>query len=190
MFLSITAEGLSKSVQNQVLTETTAMLEKLVLQFPDDTKLSNDLWEIRSKELKGWKLPLTFHITTLYVGKSNKIYETHKDWINYFLPNIDFPFSVCAVAYIPGGIMAGVTFPDRAKVNIDNKFPHMTMMTCNKFAPVMSNNLLTQMFDEGNPLEKFYSQERLMEMDSACRTSVWIKGMKYEAYLVPLHRVM
>jgi hypothetical protein len=190
MFLSITAEGHSKSVQHQVLTETTAMLEKLVLQFPDDTKLSNDLWEIRSKELKGWKLPQSFHITTLYVGKSKKIYETHQDWINNFLPNIDFPFSVCAVAYIPGGIMAGVTFPDRAKVNIDNKFPHMTMMTCNKFAPVMSNNLLTQMFDEDKPLEKFYSQERLMEMDSACRTSVWIKGLKHEAYLVPLHRVM
>ena len=75
MFLSLMAKDTDDfNCKTEVFSTTIDVLEKLVLQFPDDTKLSNDLWEIRSKELKGWKLPQSFHVTTLYVGRSKKNY--------------------------------------------------------------------------------------------------------------------
>jgi hypothetical protein len=75
-----------------------------------------------------------------------------------FVENQQFIIGLDAVIIVPGKIITGVTFPDRSKIMIENKFPHVTLM-CDEWDAVDSNALMTALFDDGRPLNQYYSTD-------------------------------
>ena len=125
----------------------------------------------------------------MFVGKNKRTYQDYENDIQEFVENVYFPFTVCALCYIPGGILTGVTFVDFKKVYVQNTYPHLTMMTC-KLPPVASNNLLHECFDEGKAFSKYYNREKIQTMEYPLKTNIFVGNEKRPAYLIPFKQIM
>jgi len=75
----------------------------------------------------------------LFLGGNKNKFRENEDIIMSFRKNEYFPFALSGLAYIPGGIFTGITFVDKNKLYVENKYAHMTMLT-NKYPPVASNS--------------------------------------------------
>ena len=58
-----------------------------------------------------------------------------------------------AVVYVPEKLVAGVCFPD---CDIENEFPHLTLMVSQGWAPVMSNSIIKATCGRGGVFEQAY----------------------------------
>lgn len=59
--------------------------------------------------------------------------------------------------YVPNKLIAGICFP---KTEVENKFPHLTLMVSQGWAPVLSNAVITATCEEGRPFENAYDAAR------------------------------
>jgi len=62
-------------------------------------------------------------------------------------------FGIRGVLYVPGRILTGIAF---LKADVENQFPHMTLMISQKFAAVTSNEVLKKTCDQGQPFHDSY----------------------------------
>ena len=62
---------------------------------------------------------------------------------------------VKALVYVPGKILTAICFPDK-NVEIENEFPHITLMIGDKWTPKMSNVILTALFSNTPKLKTWY----------------------------------
>ena len=63
------------------------------------------------------------------------------------------PVEIRAVIYVPEKLVAGVCFPD---CDIENEFPHLTLMVSQGWAPVMSNSIIKATCGRGGVFEQAY----------------------------------
>ena len=61
--------------------------------------------------------------------------------------------TIRAVVYIPDKIVAGICFPE---CDIENEFPHLTLMVSQGWAPVMSNAVIQATCGKNGPFEQAY----------------------------------
>lgn len=85
----------------------------------------------------GWVMPNSYHVTSLFIGGNKSKIKTPA--YEYFQEGKKVDVTIRAVVYIPGSLVAGITFPN---FEIENEFPHLTLMCSNKYKPVMSNALI------------------------------------------------
>jgi hypothetical protein len=64
---------------------------------------------------------------------------------------------VRAIIYVPDKLIAGVCFPD---FDIENEFPHVTMMVSEGWAPVLSNALIKETCSRGKAFYEAYEAAR------------------------------
>ena len=95
------------------------------------------------------------------------------------------------MVYVPERILTGICFP---KAEVQNTFPHLTIMTCNNWKPVHSNIVLEATCKDPEHFKYYYeelasSQESAEQMiKEACDFNVSLGRNKVEkvgrAYLI------
>jgi hypothetical protein len=108
-----------------------------------DPAISEDSNEFAQENLATWKWPEgSWHITTAFVGsEKNPSQEAFKT----FEENVNFPFRLKHVVYVPGKLIVGIVYLDDKLIKCENKFPHITLATKNA-PPKMSNDVLEALF--------------------------------------------
>lgn len=136
--------------------------------------------------LGGWKLPADHHVTTYFIGGAkakllNPLFE-------FFEDGKQVDVDVRAVVYIPGKIVAGVCFP---KIEMENEFPHVTMMVSEGWSPVLSNAVLQSTCGKNGAFAEAYEAARENILPAAkagvLTANITIKGKgSHEAVFVLL----
>ena len=97
-----------------------------------------------------WKQPNDYHVTQLFLGNranlNSPIYKNYKDGIAHDV-------KVNAIVYVPNRILTAVCFP---KAEIDNEFPHMTLMLGGKWGAVLSNSVLKATCNDPARFKDYY----------------------------------
>ena len=70
-----------------------------------------------------WKFPNTHHATTLFIG-GTKSKLKQKEY-EFFQEGKAVEVTIRAIIYVPERLVAGICFP---KTDIENDFPHITLM--------------------------------------------------------------
>ena len=102
-----------------------------------------------------WKLPNTHHVTSLYIGNQAK--KMSSDAFVYFKPNLAIDVTIRALIYVPEKIVAGICFP---KFDIENNYPHVTLMVSQNWSPRLSNELISATCGENGVFESVYDAAR------------------------------
>ena len=102
-----------------------------------------------------WKLPNTYHVTQLFIGgNKNKltspIYQNYKE-------GLEVEIEVRGVIYVPNRLMTAII---KTKADVENEFPHQTMVLSKTWTPVLSNTVLMQTC-RGNRVFKDFYQEMM-----------------------------
>ena len=84
-----------------------------------------------------WKFPNSHHVTTLFIGGNRAKLQTPQAEFHQEGKQVDV--KIRAVIYVPEKLVAGICFPD---CEIENEFPHMTLMVSSGWAPVLSNAVI------------------------------------------------
>ena len=116
-------------------------LIKTKLNLSNENKESNSIW----------KFTKTFHITTFFHYKN---YDRQSPILLGFEENREATVKVLGVAVVPNNIITLIVLTNELA---ENKFPHVTFMIGN-YKPVMSNNVMCALFDQGGPYEKEYQK--------------------------------
>jgi hypothetical protein len=84
-----------------------------------------------------WKMPASYHVTQLFIGGNKSKLES--PIFKNFRENKQVDIEVSGVIYVPGKILTAICFP---KADVENEFPHMTLMLGNGWAAKFSNDVL------------------------------------------------
>lgn len=101
-----------KDFKETVLTCSRQVLSTVNKQFyssidmGEKKTLEEDLNEIATRKLSGWKFPNSFHITTFWVGKEQQ--RTSSNFFTTFKEKIQFPFEITHIVYVPGYLICGI----------------------------------------------------------------------------------
>mmetsp|Transcript_17475 Transcript_17475/g.12494 ORF Transcript_17475/g.12494 Transcript_17475/m.12494 type:complete len:147 (-) Transcript_17475:143-583(-) len=98
-----------------------------------------------------WVMPNSYHVTSLFIGGNKSKLKTPA--YEYFQEGQKVDVVVRAVIYIPGSLVTGLVFP---KFEIENEFPHLTLMCSNKYKPVMSNAMIQATCGKGGAFYEDY----------------------------------
>jgi len=94
-------------------------------------------------------------VTTCFVGGNKK--KASSELVSSFKEGEAVEVDIRAVIYIPDEIIIGVTFP---KIQVENEFPHVTLMVSKKFKPVESSAVLQATCRKGGPFFEAYEAAR------------------------------
>ena len=152
-----------------------------VAQSDHDKVAETDFLEFQGGELKDWKWPNSHHITTFFVGKEKA--KTTDPIYKSFSENVNFPFKFKHILYVPGKIATAIVFVDKDKVQIENKFPHMTL-AFNAFSPKVSNDILNTIF--GGLLKSKYESGLELGSNQHYKLNPEIDGNSEDVYIYEL----
>ena len=138
------------------------------------------------KELKGEEpLPLqeySFvadpHVTTLFIGndKQKRLTESFKT----FRPGHKGEVNIVGYVIVPNKIITAICYPDQSVIKIENKFPHMTLMT-GKWKPKNSNDLFEALFGHKGKLKDNYVKK---DFEETMKITTKVGKDSVPAYLV------
>lgn len=146
------------------------------VQFcPDLAKIITD--DPQSYFLDNYHYPSTFHITTFYMGGDSS--KMSSPYYTSFKEGEKFDVKLDAIAFVPDHIITGITFPDRERIMIENRFPHVTLML-GDWSAVDSNAVMESLFDDDGPMNQYYSTDFFESMqpfyEKFTRTITYSKG--------------
>lgn len=95
--------------------------------------------QLKSNQFSGWKIPEQLHLTTKFFG--NKAKESD---LKDFNEGRSVGLLIDYLAYSPGKIICLKASLDTPDINVENKHPHITLLTC-KERPKYSSDLLAAM---------------------------------------------
>ena len=98
-----------------------------------------------------WKFPNSHHVTTLFIGGNRS--KLQKPQAEFHQEGKAVQVEIRAVIYVPEKLVAGICFPD---CEIENEFPHITLMVSQGWAPVMSNAIIQATCRAKGPFEQAY----------------------------------
>jgi hypothetical protein len=141
--------------------------------------VNDDVAEFLGEELKTWKWPETqHHLTTLYLGSDKA--KQNLDAYKQFEEGINHPIKLKHIVYVPGKIIIGVVFLNKALIKVENRFPHVTIALKNTEAN-LSNTILEAMFG-GIFLSKYESGLK-SGSDKVSSLNLNINGENLNAFL-------
>lgn len=80
-----------------------------------------------------------------------------KEQYEFFQEGQDVAVEVRAFIYVPDKLVAGICFP---QIEVENAFPHITLMVSDGWAPVLSNAVITATCGPGQPFHDAYEAAR------------------------------
>jgi hypothetical protein len=129
------------------------VFQRTFTQAGEPKKLIDDFkWMAKnSSGMDQWKFPNSHHLTTLFIGgNKQKVKSTP---FEAFKEGASCEIEIRAVVYVPGKLVAGIVFP---QTEVENEFPHVTLMVSQGWAPVLSNAVIKATCAEGKPFENAY----------------------------------
>lgn len=162
-----------------------AALRQVLDQGAEEEQVLADLKAITEKS-GGWAPVKEPHITTLFMGKKMPKDEVKRKQYQAFESEQPVPVIVHAVAYVPKGLVVGVTHMDRSKVPVDNAHDHITLMLSG-FSAKQSNTVLEEVFaGNGKLLASKLGQFADLPAKEVVRSRVTVNKQKHDAFLIKL----
>ena len=177
VFLGIFANDEEKA-KDLISGYVTSNLQWYFEQHPDDKGLEIDIKHLK----KEFKFPNSIHVTTLFLGGNKS--KTESVFFQKFQEGKPLVIEIEAVVFVPGKIICGICFFDSNDIQIENEYPHLTMMVSG-FQPKHSSDVLAALFKyHGSPLKGKYSQDYMRKQESIgdCFTNVRIDINKRQEY--------
>ena len=87
----------------------------------------------------------------------NKAYLNSPLYLNY-KEDVGYNIRVPAVIYVPGRLLIAIVFPKQADAEVNNKFPHMTLMRCGKLPGEIVNSVMMTTCKDYQKFEGSYYQ--------------------------------
>jgi len=117
------------------------------------------------------------HVTTLFIGNDKQKRAT--ECFKSFRPGHKTELSILGYVIVPNKIITAICFPDQSVIKIENKFPHMTLMT-GKWKPKNSNDLFEALFGSKGKLKENYLKKEFETM----KVTVKVLKDSVPAYIV------
>lgn len=141
-----------KYAQNTIENFIFSTLKWYIMKNPADKFIENDLKNFQ----KYYQYPKGFHITTLFIGGDKK--KLQSEYFKSFKEGISLNIEIEAIVYVPEKIICGICFFAENNIQIENAFPHLTMMF-GSWRPKNSNDVLEALFNNRkSPLYGMHSQ--------------------------------
>ncbi len=138
----------------------------------DNTKQNNII------EVNKMKYPKTFHITTAFGGK--KGFNQNSSAVKEFNLGKKVEFKILGLVVIPEKM---VITPIKAEFHTENIFAHFTTFI-GDLKPVQSNDILENLFSDGQEMENDYDDIIEGKSDECCKkVKVNIDGGEYDGYI-------
>ncbi len=145
----------SKSANKEIRHQVGEGLKEITENIEDaDPQIHNDLNNFENL----FKLPNdSYHITTLFIGGNpKKLNAKQAKQFENFKSNQKTFIKIDCIVYVPGFIVCGYC-SDTDGIEVDNKYPHVTLFLGNDAKAVESNNVLESLAN-ANP-EMFAKKE-------------------------------
>lgn len=138
--------GISIEEDEKYTDKLISLLDNAFQQAGEPKSLTDTLRDIvkKDKSMGGWKLPASHHVTSMFIG-GNKAKLQDAKYLN-FKEGQEIEVDIRAIIYIPDKLIVGVCFP---KFEIENWFPHVTLMISDGWAAIMSNSVLNATCNKG-----------------------------------------
>ena len=149
IYLGITVES-----DPEYLRKLSKTFENAFNQAGEPKSLIEDFKQMirEQKPFSPWSFPASYHITTMFIGgNKNKLKLPQCE---YFEEAIKVTIDIRAVIYVPGKLVAGICFPKG--VEIENEYPHMTLMVSDGWKPMMSNSVIQATCGKGMAFHEAY----------------------------------
>ena len=147
-FLGINIEADQSYVHNLKTLFTTGFK-----QAGEPQQMINDFKSMcqQREAFSPWKFPASHHVTTLFIGgNKNKMKQPQAQ---FHQEGKEVAVEIRALIYVPDKLVAGICFPE---AEIENEFPHLTLMVSQGWAPVMSNAVIKATCGRGGEFEQAY----------------------------------
>ncbi|HRP38035.1 MAG TPA: hypothetical protein PLS50_09595, partial [Candidatus Dojkabacteria bacterium] len=122
-------------------------------KYPTDKTLAQNKEDVSQEIYKTMTFVRDFHITSLFIGKDKKKKDT--EYYTSFKPGHKMEIQLVGLVIVPNKIVTAICYPDQSQIKIENRFPHMTLMT-GEWKPVDSNELLENLFGQSKPYHEDY----------------------------------
>ena len=129
-------------------------------------------------EVKKWKYPKSFHITTAFGGK--KGFNKNSKSVQEFNPGLQVDIKILGLVIVPDKM---IITPVNGNFHTENDFAHFTTFI-GDLKPVQSNDILENIFGKGNILEDDYSKivdGKIEEINK--KIKVKIEGKEYDGFV-------
>jgi len=136
----------------QFTTYILKCLESIKKTYPDDEAIESTIQDIN----KNLKFIHDLHITSLYVG--DDLNNTKKEHFKTFKEGHQQNVEIVGMIIVPNKIVTAICYPDQSVIQVENKFPHITVMK-GEWAPKFSNDVCNALFGTQGPLEKEYKEK-------------------------------
>jgi len=128
-------------------------LEFIKQTYPEDKAVESTLTDLNQKK-NNLQFIHDLHITSLYVG--DDVNNTKKEHFRNFKEGHKQNVEIVGMIIVPDKIVTAICYPDQSVIQVDNKFPHITVMK-GQWAPKFSNDVCNALFGAQGPLEKEYN---------------------------------
>lgn len=146
---------------DQFISYILKCLEFAKTTYPEDEALEATIQDLKSSDETSSKLQFIhdLHITSLYVG--DDLNNTKKHYFKNFKEGYQQDTEIVGMVIVPNKIITAICYPDQSVIQVENKFPHITVMK-GEWAPKFSNDVCNTLFGPQGPLEKEYSDKQLI----------------------------
>jgi hypothetical protein len=130
----------SKSANKEIRHHVLEGLKEIAENIEDvDPQIHNDINDFENL----FKLPNdSYHITTLFIGgNAKKLNPKQAKQFDNFKANQKVLIKFDCIVYVPGFIVCGYC-SDTEGIEVDNKYPHVTLFLGNDAKAVESNSVL------------------------------------------------
>jgi len=171
-----TVEDEVQKIKDYIVEGLDLLIEKY--QDPDLIKAKKELKGEEPLPLVEYSFVADPHVTTLFIGndKQKRLTESFKT----FRPGHKGELSLVGYVIVPNKIITAICYPDQSVIKIENKFPHMTLMT-GKWKPKNSNDLFEALFGHKGKLKDNYVKK---EFDETMKITTKVGKDSVPAYLV------
>jgi hypothetical protein len=171
-----TVEDEVQKIKDYIVEGLDLLIEKY--QDPDLVKAKKELKGEEPLPLAEYSFVADPHVTTLFIGndKQKRLTESFKA----FRPGHKSELNIVGYVIVPGKIITALCYPDQSVIKIENKFPHMTLMTA-KWKPKNSNDLFEALFGPKGKLKDNYIKK---EFDETMKITTKVGKDSVPAYLV------
>ena len=157
-------------------------LNLLAKTYPYERALVNTLKDLQEGNPSDLSFTSDFHITSLYIGNNYRKKETK--YFKSFRPGHKVEIEIVGFVIVPNKLAVAICYPDQSVIQIENKFPHITLMK-GKWPAQTSNELLDVLFGKDAPLkEQYQNKDFLTLQEFVFKTSVKVSKGYGTAFVV------
>jgi len=153
---------------DQFISYIVKCLEFAKNTYPEDEALEATIKDLKSSDKTSNKLQFIhdLHITSLYIG--DDLNNTKKHYFKNFKEGHQQDAEIVGMVIVPNKIITAICYPDQSVIQVENKFPHITVMK-GEWAPKFSNDVFNALFGTQGSLEKEYSEKQFITANDFLR---------------------